>query len=151
MRGLPIAPALAATLLFGLAASPAPAAPNQAVGDRVDLRAGDQTYPATTPFHIDHGLVFQVGDKTIGLSDFALDMDGAVLTADFIQRSPAGEFGLTFQEIWFYNFPSGLTGSHEFTRHYFQACNNDTVPCDGNRINTPVETLTLSAVVTFAP
>ena len=36
-----------------------------------------------------------------------------------------------------------------FTRHYFEACNNDTVECDGNRINTPVESFTVSATVTF--
>jgi len=46
---------------------------------------------------------------------------------------------------------AGLTGTHEFTRHYFEACNNDTVPCDGNRINTPVEDFTATAIVTFTP
>jgi hypothetical protein len=50
-----------------------------------------------------------------------------------------------------YNFPSGLTGTHEFTRHYFDACDNDAVSCDGNRINTPVEVLAVSATVTFTP
>ena len=148
MRGLPIALALATTLVLGLTVAPVMAAPNQAVGDRIDLRDGNQTYPASTPFHIDHGFVFEVGDNTIGLSDFVLDMDGTALTADFIQWSPVRD-GLTVQELWFYNFPAGLTGRHEFTRHYFQACDNDAVPCDGNRINTPVETLTLSAVVRF--
>jgi hypothetical protein len=151
MRGLPIALALATTLVLGMAVAPAVAAPKQAVGDRIDLRDEAPTYPALTPFHIDHGFVFEVGDNTIGLSDFVLDMDGTALTADFVQRSPAGEFGLSFQKIWFYNFPTGLTGSHQFTRHYFQACDNDSVPCDGNRINTPVETLTSTTVVTFAP
>ena len=121
---------------------------NQPVGDRVDLRDGDQSYPASTPFHINHGFVFAIGDNTIGLDNFVLDMDGTPLTADFIRRSPFGD-GFTVNEFWTYNFPAGLTGIHEFTRHYFEACNNDSVPCDGNRINTPVETLTFSAVVTF--
>src|SRR5712691_9015051 len=151
MRRLPIALALATTLLLGLSAAPSMAAPkHQAVGDRLDLRAGDQTFPASTPFHIDHGFAFTIGDKTIGLDNFVLDMDGAPLTADYIQWSPIGD-GLTVSELWYYNFPAGLTGVHEFTRHYFVACNNDSVPCDGKRINTPVEILTVSAVVTFSP
>ena len=151
MRRLPIAFVMATTLLLGLTAAPSMAAPkNQPVGDRVDLREGDQDFPASTPFHIDHGFAFTIGDNTIGLSDFVLDMDGTDLTADFIRWSHLGD-GLTVSELWYYNFPSGLTGIHVFTRHYFNACNNDTVPCDGNRINTPVETLTASAVVTFSP
>jgi hypothetical protein len=151
MRRTPIALALATTLLLGLTAAPAMAVPNQPVGDRVNLLDGDQTFPASAPFHIDHGFGHVPGDTAIGLSDFMLDMDGTVLTADFVQRGSLGGDGLTFFELWFYNFPSGLTGTHEFTRHYFAACNNDTVPCDGNRINTPVEDFTASTVVIFTP
>ena len=149
MRRLPIALALATTLLLSLSAAPSMAARgNQAVGDRLDLRSGDQTVPASTPFHIDHGFVFAIGDKTIGLDNFVLEVDGADLTADFVRWAPVGD-GFTVNELWYYNFPAGLTGIHEFTRHYFVACDNDAVPCNGDRINTPVETLTLSAVVTF--
>ena len=80
-----------------------------------------------------------------------LDMDGTVLTADFVQRGSLGGDGLTFLSSAFYNFPDGLTGSHVFTRHYFEACNNDEVPCDGNRIDAPVESYTPSVTVTFIP
>jgi hypothetical protein len=151
MRRLPIALAIATTLLLGLTSAPSIAAPrDQAIGDRLDLRAGDQTFPGSTPFHIDHGFVFAIGDKTIGLDNFVLDMDGSDLTADFVRWSPVGD-GFTVNELWYYNFPAGLTGVHVFTRHYFVACDNDSAPCDGNRINTPVETFTVSAVVTFTP
>jgi hypothetical protein len=151
MRRLSCALLLATTVLLGLFAAPSTAAPrDQAIGDRLDLRDGDQAFPASTPFHIDHGFGFTIGDNTIGQSDFVLDMDGTPLTPDFVRRSPAGD-GLTVSELWYYNFPSGLMGTHEFTRHYFEACNNDTVPCDGNRINTPVEDFTATAVVTFTP
>lgn len=151
MRRLPIALAIATTLLLALSWVPSMAASrNQALGERLDLRDGDQDFPASTPFHIDHGFAFVIGDKTIGLHQFVLDMDGAPLTADFIRWSPIGD-GLTVSELWYYNFPAGLTGVHEFTRHYFVPCDDDEVPCDGNRINTPVESLTLSAVVTFTP
>jgi hypothetical protein len=151
MRRTPIAVAIATTLLLGLTASLSMAATkHQAVGERLDLRAGDQDFPASTPFHIDHGFGFVIGDTTIGLSNFVLDMDGAPLTADYVEWAPIGD-GQTVSELWYYNFPAGLTGVHEFTRHYFQACNNETVPCDGNRINTPVEDFTASALVTFNP
>ena len=147
MRRLPIALVMATTLLLGLTATSSIAAPrNQAVGDRLDLRLGDQTFPASTPFHIDHGFVFASGERTIGLSNFVLDMDGAPLTADFIRWSHVGD---EVVELWYYNFPAGLTAVHEFTRHYFVACDNIDVPCDGNRINTPVEDFTASALVTF--
>jgi hypothetical protein len=151
MRGLSIALFLATTVLLGYFAAPSAAAPrHQALGDRLDLRDGDQSFPASTPFHVDHGFAFTIGDNTIGLSDFVLDMDGTPLTADFVRREPVGD-GVTVSKLWYYNFPSGLSGTHEFTRHYFEACNDDTVPCDGNRINTPVEDLTVSALVTFIP
>ena len=151
MRRFSIAIAVATTLFLAASAAPALAAPrNQPIGDRVDLRDGDQTFPASTPFHINHGFVFLVGDRTVGLTDFVLDMDGTPLRADFVTRTPVGD-GATVSEVWYYNFPSGLTGGHEFTRHYLQACDNDVVSCDGNRINTQVETLTESATVTFTP
>jgi hypothetical protein len=151
MRRSSMAVTLATALLLGLSAPPAMARTNQPVGDRVDLRDGDQAFPASTPFHIDHGYGHVAGDTAIGLSDFMLDMDGQTLTADFVQRGSGGGGGLTFYELWFYNFPAGLTGTHVFTRHYIQACDNDAVPCDGNRINTPVEVLTISATVSFTP
>jgi hypothetical protein len=151
MRNRSIAIALVATFLLGLAAAPVMAARDQAVGDRLDLRLGDQSFPASTPVHIDHGFLHETGDRAIGLSDFVLDMDGTVLTADFVQREPALQAGDSFSQLWFYNFPSGLTGTHEFTRHYFNACDNDAISCDGNRINTPVEVLAVSATVTFTP
>jgi hypothetical protein len=151
MRRLPITLALATTLLLGLTAAPAIAAPRfQVVGERLDLRAGDQIFPASTPFNIEHGWIFEPSSKVIGLAGFVLDMDGTPLTADYIRWFHIGD-GLTVGEFWFYNFPAGMTGTHEFTRHYFEPCNNISVPCDGNRINTPVETVTLSAVATFAP
>jgi hypothetical protein len=151
MRRLPIALALATTLLMGLTAVPSMAAPrHQAVGERLDLRDGDQDFPASTPFHIDHGFLFASSDRRIGLKNFVLDIDGAPLTADFILWSQIGD-GFTVDELWYYNFSSGLTGTHEFTRHYFEACDDIVVDCDGNKIHTLVETFTTSAVVTFTP
>ena len=151
MRRLPIALVVATALLLGLTAAPSVAAPrNQAVGDRLNLLNGDQDFPSSTPFHINHGFGFAIGDRTIGLAKFVLDMDGTDLTADFVRWAPSGD-GFTVNEFWYYNFPAGLTGVHEFTRHYFTPCDNVNVSCDGNRINTPIETFTASAEVTFTP
>jgi len=152
MRRSPLALALATALLLGLTSVPAIAAPRfQLVGERLDLRAGDQGFPASSPFHINHGFVFEIADNRRGLADFVLDLDGTPLTADYIRWDPIGSDGLTVAEQWYYNFPTGLTGTHEFTRHYFTACDDIDVSCDGDRINTPVETFTASAVVTFTP
>ena len=150
MRRLPIAFACATTLLLVLTAATSLAAPrNQAIGDRLNLIT-DETFPASTPFHINHGFAFVIGDNTIGLSKFELDMDGTPLTADFIKWAPVGD-GITVSEFWYYNFSAGMTGVHTFTRHYFQACDDNDVPCDGARINTPVELFTVSTTVTFTP
>jgi len=152
MRRLPLALAVATQILFGLTVTPAMAAPRfQVVGDRLDLRDGDQSFPASLPFHINHGFVFAAGDRTIGLASFVLDLDGTPLAASYTRWDHVGSDGLTVTEQWFYNLPNGLTGTHEFTRHYFNACDDVAVACDGERINTPVETLTASAVVTFTP
>jgi hypothetical protein len=146
-----IALALATALLLGLTTAPAMAAPKVAVGERINLLAGDQTFAASTPFHIDHGFGHEVGDRAVGLSDFVLDMDGVALTADFVQQFPAITRGFTVSRLWFYNFDSGLTGSHDFTLHYFFPCDNDSVPCGGQRKNTPVEGLTVDTTVSFVP
>jgi hypothetical protein len=151
MRRLPIALALATTLLMGLTATPSAAAARlQPVGERLDLRDGDQDFPASTPFHINHGFLFVSSDNRIGLKNFVLDMDGSPLTADFILWSRVGG-DFTVDEQWYYNFPSGLTGVHEFTRHYLEACDNVVIDCEGNPIHTLMETFTASAVVTFTP
>ena len=149
MRRLPFALFLATTILLGVTAAPSMAAPgHQAAGDRLDLRDGDQSFPASTPFHIAHGFFFLPGDRAIGLSRMTLDMDGTVLTADFVEWEHLTDSKVS--ELWVYNFPAGLTGTHVFTRHYLSPCDNDTIPCDGSRIHTLVETFTPSAEVTFS-
>ena len=60
MRRTQIALTLASTLLLGLTADPVVAVPNQAVGHRVNLLLGDQAFPPSRPFHIDHGFGHEV-------------------------------------------------------------------------------------------
>ena len=159
MRRLTVALVLATTLLFGLTASPLLARSDASVptvGDRLDLRLGDQDFPASTPFYIAHGFIIGIDSKASGRYAFVLDLDGTALAPDFFRVSeivsnPNAIDGILAQELWYYNFPDGLTGIHEFTRHYFAPCDNISVSCDGNPINTPVEYFTASAVVTFTP
>ena len=149
MRRLSIA-LVATTLLVGLATAPVTAATKQPVGSRINLFLGNQAFAASTAFHIDDGFGFADTSTVdaIGKYSFALDVDGGPRAADFIQRSQSSAFELL--ELWFFNFASGLTGTHTFTGHFFEPCNGGSVPCNGNRIHTPVETLTLSAIVAFS-
>jgi hypothetical protein len=151
MRRLPIALALAMTLVLALTVASAMAATkNQPAGDRISLFDGDQSFPASTAFHVDHGFLFENGvvEKAIGKASFALDVDGAPQKFDFAQVTHPDGFQLS--KLWFYNFPAGMTGSHIFTGHWYQACDNDTIPCNGSRMNTVVEVLTETISVDFS-
>ena len=150
MRRVPLALVLSSVLLLGLATAPVAAVTKQPVGSRINLFSGNQTFAASTAFHIDDGWGF-IDTSTvdaIGKYSFALDVDGSPRSADFIQRSQTSAFELL--ELWFFNFPGGLTGTHTFTGHFLEPCNGGSVPCNGNRIHTPVETLTVAATVTFS-
>jgi hypothetical protein len=150
MRRLSLALVVATTLLVGLATAPVTAATKQPVGSRINLFQGNQTFAASTAFHIDDGWGFTDTSAVdaIGKYSFALDVDGSPRVADFVQRSQSAGFELL--ELWFFNFASGLTGTHTFTGHFLEPCNGGSVPCNGNKIHTPVETLTVSATVTFS-
>ena len=78
MRRLPIALALAMTLILGLTIGPTMAANKHVpAGDRISLFDGDQSYPASTAFHVNHGFCFENGviEHALGRNSFALDID----------------------------------------------------------------------------
>jgi len=58
--------------------------------------------------------------------------------------------GCQIQKFWYFNYPAGMTGPHVFTGHWFVACDNVDVDCNGAKIRTPVETDSLSVTVTFS-
>ena len=149
MRRLPIALALAITLILGLTVGPAVAAKNQPAGDRISLFDGDQSYPALTAFHVDHGFAFEDGfvEQGIGKARFTLEIDGTLQTADFAQVTHLD--GIQLSKLWYFNHPAGMTGTHVFTGHWYQACNNDWADCGGARRGTLVEIGTLTATITF--
>src|SRR5438105_3530186 len=83
---------LYALMLFALllVAAPASAAPGQLVGQRINVYLGTPTtFPANTPFHINHGwgLGATMHPVANGIFGFTLDVDGAPRDADLVFRS----------------------------------------------------------------
>ena len=139
MRRTQIALALATTLLLGLTAVPVMAVPNQPVGERVNLLLGDQTFPASTPFHIDHGFGHEVGDTAIGLSDFMLDMDGTVLDCGLRPARFPGRRRADVLQALVLQLPLRFDWESRIHSSLHPGVQQRHVPCDGNRIDTPVE------------
>jgi hypothetical protein len=105
----------AAALL--VAASPVAANSTPTTGTRVDLRAAPATFPADTPFYIEHGSACDpsVGDKVSDCMNadthFDLYLDGVLQpsTVD-IENAPTGWVKLNLT-----NYPAGLSaGRHTF-------------------------------------
>ena len=154
MRRVAVALMLAMALILGLAAAPTMAgSKNQPVGARISLLAepigDDQSFDPSTAFHINHGFCLEdtVINRAIGRYSFRLDVDGTPRNADFFQVSQPD--GCQLLKFWYFNFPAGLTGSHDFTGHWLVPCDNDAVPCNGAKMHTAVEVDTLTITVTF--
>jgi len=150
MRRVPIALALAMTLILGIGLAPTMAAnKHEPAGDRISLLDGDQSFPANTAFHINHGFCVESSDtpKTIGRLRFDLDVDGVPQGANFFDIERAD--GCTVVKFWYFNFPAGMTGTHVFTGHWYAPCDNDAVPCGGAKLHTVVDDGSLSITVDF--
>lgn len=95
----------------------AAAANRERVGDRISLFDPPATYPAATAFHIWHGFSFERDvDRGYGRYEFQLEVDGVTVAADFfdVDVSDRG----TVSKVWVFNFPDGLSGTHDFTGHW---------------------------------
>lgn len=139
-----------AILALGILATPALAVPPGPVGDRINLGDGDQTFPAATPFHIRHGLIWFMGEEpiTVGVAAFVLEVDGVRQSPSYVTTAPYGS-NLVMTKVWGYNFADGMTGIHTFTGTWFGACGETSVPCGDNPPNTVVELQQAEATVTF--
>lgn len=150
---------LAATLV-ALVVAPVSANPKQPTGDAINIKLGcredncgaPQSFQAGAPFYISNGHVISKAageNPALGKYDFTLDVDGVPVAADFKQTTSAGHGDHAV--LWTFNFPAGLTGSHEFTGHWFAPCGNYTYapPCDGQPKNTAIEILAITVPVTF--
>jgi hypothetical protein len=139
---------MSAALLLAAAVIPVAGAVKQPTGNRINLFAGAQLYPASTAFHIRDGWLFT--DPTtidaIGKYTFTLDIDGTPRAPDFKTNETFGDGSVA--KLWWFNFPTGMTGTHTFIGHFLGPCGSS-FPCDGKPTNTVVEQGTVTASVTF--
>jgi hypothetical protein len=147
VRRSSLAIALSVGLLVILVA-PVAAATKQPTGNRINLFLGNQSYPASTAFHVKDGWLFL--DPTtidaIGKYSFTLDVDGSPRSADFKTSEESTDGSLA--KLWYFNFAAGMTGTHTFTGHFWGPC-GASFPCNGQPSNTVVEQGTVSATVSF--
>ena len=96
----------------------------QPVGDRIDLSAGDQTYPADTAFFIADSFYWETGFQNYpGRFDIKLEVDNRFVNEDSVQHFVMrGDDYNTVIIAWLFNFPDGMEGEHTFECHYILAC-----------------------------
>ena len=120
------------------------------VGDRIILPYGDQSFTAGEPFHIMHGWMVGPGElQAIGVFDFSLEIDGAVVDGlRYVipdRTEDPGNVGRIF------NFPEGMSGVHTFTGRWYMPCQYVYPEIDCPEPNKQVEVMALSAIITFTP
>ena len=142
-----------AILILGLAV-PVSARGHEYVGERLNLRNGNQKYPAGVPFHIIHGWIHTSPDGPQGQYDFELEIDGVPVKEDFVdlRADPSGD-AVDQYWGWVYNFPDGMTGTHYFTLHYFGPCMSLYGPeyCPVPDRNDVIEDWAFTVKVKFVP
>lgn len=106
-----------------LAAPMAVAKQHEPVGDAISIYTGTPTtFPAEEPFHIEHGWRHSLSEQhTLGLWSFELEVDGVLQEADYIATEYRAE-DKTLLRGWTYNFPEGMTDTHEFTGRWLAPC-----------------------------
>jgi hypothetical protein len=102
-------------------AAPATANSKPTTGQRISLYAPPTTFPAGTPFYVEHGFICALSDvgciktQISGLSSFSLYVDG-VLQPSTVDVDTVGGSGGSISKRFLTNFPSGLpAGDHTFT------------------------------------
>jgi len=81
---------------------------------------GPTTFPANTPFHVEHGFVcnpgaaFQADCQYFGTGTFSLYLDGVLQPSTKIVTFVPDQYGVfgVLDEEWLTNFPNGLAGVH---------------------------------------
>jgi hypothetical protein len=125
------------------------------MGDRINVLTGTPTsFSANSPFHINHGWVLSVPDDgPIGSYYFTLDVDGVMVAADYRTRGIESTHPTNVKLLWWYNFPSGMGGTHTFTGHWYGHCqtavDNGSYPGPCPSRDARVELKTHSVTVTF--
>jgi hypothetical protein len=104
-------------------------------------------FPENTAFHMRHGWLFgppPVGYPT-GSHSYALELDGEILMPDF--RVMFDHETGSLVKIFYFNFPDGMTGVHDFTHHYFGPCYMYFEDCEFP--HKVVEAFTIYQTITF--
>ena len=141
--------------LLSMAIPSSAAAGNEPVGDRIGLWSSTLEFTAGIPFNIRHGWLQTSDDGAIGIFDFSLEVDGALRNEDFkLFSEEVGEPDI-LTRLWVYNFPSGMSGTHTFTGHWYAPCQYAVsyLGYQGtcSTPNEKVETNSRTLVVTFVP
>ncbi len=141
--------------LLSMATPAATAAKSVRVGDRLSLFGGYTTFPAEQPFHIAHGWWNPTNIPGVGLFKFSLDVDGAPVRVDFIERSAISGDPDELLWVWVFNFPDGMTGSHSFTGHWTGPCQGlvdmGVIPGPCEKTNKIIESASRTIIVDFVP
>ena len=130
--------------------APVGATVRQPTGPRINLFLGNQSFPASTAFHIYDGFGLAGTEDAIGRYSITLTVDGSPRAFDFKTSQQGTDGSLT--KLWYFNFPAGMTGTHTFVSHFLVPCSASGpfgVPCNGLSPNTVVEAFALTATVTF--
>jgi hypothetical protein len=121
-------------------ASPVAAKDKEPIGESMGWDASE--WPAEEPFHICHGWI----DPSPGLHSFELYMDDVLLKPSYkIFGQKLGDG--TFNKLYYYNFPDGLSGVHTFVGNYYAPCSEYFEDCKNPA--RPVLVSTISNTVTF--
>jgi len=140
---------LMSTAVLLMLVAPVAATSRQPTGPRVNLFLGNQSFPASTAFHIYDGFALLGTEPAIGKYSVTLTVDGSPRAFDFKTSQELADGSLI--KLWYFNFPAGMTGTHTFVSHFLVPCSasGSFTPCNGLSPNTVVEAFALTATVTF--
>jgi hypothetical protein len=84
---------------------------------------------------------------------FTLEVDGVLQASDYQSRSIVSTRPTILRQLWVYNFPAGMTGTHTFTGHWYGHCqtsvDNGSYPGPCPSPNASIEVLTSSLTINF--
>ena len=140
-------------LALAIITAPVAAQGHATVGERIDLAFGPEvtTYPAGTPFHIQHGWVNDhpaAGAFNWGHARFELDIDGEPVHWTYRDVEVTSDYK---RVTYITNFPDGMSGVHELTGHWLLKC-SDAIELFGAECSPPGslhEVFTRTVTVTF--
>jgi hypothetical protein len=121
MKKIFVAMLLSALLLTWFGPLPSALALDRS-GDEFNILLGTPlTHPSGEAFHLAHGWLLNLAiDRPAGQFDFRLELDGAPVEENIVERSGSRD-GYLFVKV--YNFPEGLAaGTHTFTGYWYGPC-----------------------------